>query len=462
MASLAAVVLAAGKGTRMKSRYPKVLHRVAGRPMLAYVLDAVESAGAAPVVVVAGFGLEAVRAAVGERAEVVCQEEQLGTAHALLQAGEKLADESGEILVVCGDTPLLSGRTLTDLVAYHREAGAKATVLTTRMEDPTGYGRVIRGEDGLVRRIVEQKDASPAELAVDEINTGVYCFAAGGLFDALRRIGRENRQGEYYLTDIVSLYVREERPVASWVTADPTVVMGINDRVQLARAERVLRRRIVERLMLDGVTVIDPATTFVDAGVNIAPDTIIYPFTIIEGKTVVGRECVIGPHARLVDCRLGDGVTFQNSIALESEIGDGTTVGPFAYLRPGNRIGARARIGDFVEMKKSVVGEGSKIPHLSYVGDALIGSGVNIGAGTITCNYDGRRKSATVIEDGAFIGSNANLVAPVKVGRGAYVGAGSTITQDVPPGALGVARGRQKNIEGWAARKKDTPGGGGA
>ncbi|MDI6710725.1 MAG: bifunctional UDP-N-acetylglucosamine diphosphorylase/glucosamine-1-phosphate N-acetyltransferase GlmU [Bacillota bacterium] len=455
MASLAAVVLAAGKGTRMKSRYPKVLHRVAGRPMLAYVLDAVESAGADRVVVVAGFGLDAVRAAVGTRAEVVCQEEQLGTAHALLQAEERLAGEKADVLVVCGDTPLLRGRTLADLVAYHREAGVTATVLTTRMEDPTGYGRVLRGEDGLVRRIVEQKDASPAELAVDEINTGVYCFAAEGLFDALRRIGRENRQGEYYLTDIVSLYVREERPVASWVAADPTAVMGINDRVQLARAEQILRRRIVERLMLDGVTVIDPATTFVDAGVSIAPDTVIYPFTIIEGETAIGRDCIIGPQARLVDCRLGDGVTFQNSIALESEVGDGTTVGPFAYLRPGNRIGARARIGDFVEMKKSVVGEGSKIPHLSYIGDALIGSGVNVGAGTITCNYDGRKKSATVIEDGAFIGSNANLVAPVKVGRGAYIGAGSTITQDVPPGALGVARGRQKNIEGWAARKKD-------
>jgi len=459
MASLAAVVLAAGKGTRMKSRYPKVLHRVAGRPMLAYVLDAVESAGAAPVVVVAGFGLEAVRDAVGERAEVVCQEEQLGTAHALLQAGEKLEGADGDILVVCGDTPLLDGRVLADLAARHRETGAKATVLTAEMDDPTGYGRVIRGEDGMVLRIVEQKDASPAELAVKEINTGVYCFAAEGLFDALRRIGRENRQGEYYLTDIVSLYVSEGRPVASYVAADPTAVMGINDRVQLAQAEGVLRRRIVERLMLDGVTVLDPATTFIDAGVEIAPDTVIYPFTFIEGRTVIGRECVIGPQARLVDCRLGDGVTFQNSIALESEIGDGTTVGPFAYLRPGNKIGARVRIGDFVEMKKSVVGDGSKIPHLSYVGDALIGSGVNIGAGTITCNYDGRRKSATVIEDGAFIGSNANLVAPVKVGRGAYVGAGSTITQDVPPGSLGVARGRQKNIEGWAARKKGTPGG---
>lgn len=457
MASLAAVVLAAGKGTRMKSRHPKVLHPVAGRPMLSYVLEAVESAGADRVVVVAGFGLEAVRAVVGEKAEVVCQEEQLGTAHALLQAEEKLRDRRGEILVVCGDTPLLNGRVLADLVTFHRDTGAKATVLTTRMEDPTGYGRVIRGEDGLVRRIVEQKDASPAEQAVDEVNTGVYCFAVEGLFDALRRIGRENRQGEYYLTDIVSLYVSEGRPVASWVAPDPAVVMGINDRVQLARAEQVLRRRIIERLMLDGVTVIDPATTFVDAGVSIAPDTVIYPFTIIEGETVIGRECIIGPQSRLVDCRLGDGVVFRNSVALESEIGDGTTVGPFAYLRPGNRIGSRVRIGDFVELKKSVVGEGSKIPHLSYVGDALIGSGVNVGAGTITCNYDGRRKSVTIIEDGAFIGSNTNLVAPVKVGRGAYVGAGSTITRDVPPGALGVARGRQRNVDGWAARKKDAP-----
>lgn len=455
MASLTAVVLAAGKGTRMKSRRPKVLHRVAGRPMLLHVLDAVQDAGAGRVIVVAGFGLEDVRAVVDGRAEVVCQAEQLGTAHALLQAEETLTGVDGDVLVVCGDTPLISGRTLADLVGCHREVDAKATVLTTCLDDPAGYGRIIRGPGGLVKKIVEQKDGAPEDLAVNEINTGVYCFDIDGLFASLREIGRQNRQGEYYLTDIVDLYAGRGWPVASWVAADSAMVMGINDRAQLAQAEQIIRRRILTGLMDEGVTIIDPATTFIDASVRIGPDTIVYPFTIIEGETLIGRECVIGPQARLVNSSLGDGVTFQYSVALETSVGNRTTVGPFAYLRPETRIGAGARIGDFVEIKKSAVGDGSKVPHLSYIGDAVIGSGVNVGAGTITCNYDGRRKSVTTIEDGAFIGSNTNLVAPVTVGRGAYIGAGSTITRDVPPKALGVARGRQRNIDDWETHKKD-------
>ncbi len=452
--SLVAVVLAAGKGTRMKSRYPKVLHQVAGRPMLHYVLDAVSEAGAATTVVVAGYGYDAVRAAVGDAVEVVLQEEQRGTAHAVMQAREALSGFAWDILVVCGDTPLITGRTLAGLVSHHRAKGAAATVLTATVEDPTGYGRVIRDEDGMVARIIEQKDAAPDELAVREINTGVYCFSAAGFFDSLRKINNYNQQGEYYLTDIIAIYVADGRPVTSYSAQDPLEIIGINDRVQLAAAEKIIRRRVLERLMGSGVTIVDPDSTYVDATAQVGTDTVIHPQTFVRGRSVIGKDCSLGPCTQLVNAVLGDGVTVWHSIIVDSEVGDRATVGPFAYIRPGSRIGAGAKVGDFVEIKKSVIGDGSKVPHLSYVGDAVIGRAVNVGAGTITCNYDGEKKWVTEIEDGAFIGSNTNLVAPVKVGCGAYIGAGSTITKDVPPGALGIARSGQKNIENWVEKKK--------
>jgi bifunctional UDP-N-acetylglucosamine pyrophosphorylase/glucosamine-1-phosphate N-acetyltransferase len=304
-----------------------------------------------------------------------------------------------------------------------------------------------------VQRIVEQRDATPRELAVKEINTGIYCFSAPGLFDALSAIKSENAQGEYYLTDIIGQLVQQGEPVAALKVEDPREVEGINDRRQLARIEAYLRQQILEELMLSGVTVVDPATTFVDRNVKIGPDTVIYPFTIIEGNTVIGRNCVIGPGSRLIDVQTGEGVVIEHSVIRESKIGDNCTIGPFAYIRPGCVLAPEVKVGDFVELKKTVVGRGSKIPHLSYVGDATVGSGVNIGAGTITCNYDGEKKWPTVIGDGAFIGSNTNLVAPVEVGKGAFIGAGSTITRDVPPGALGIERGRQRNIENWLQKK---------
>ncbi|MEW6697530.1 MAG: bifunctional UDP-N-acetylglucosamine diphosphorylase/glucosamine-1-phosphate N-acetyltransferase GlmU [Bacillota bacterium] len=451
---LAAVILAAGKGTRMKSDLPKVLHKICGRPMLGHVLNAVAAAGVSQTAVVAGFGAQQVRDFLGDNARVVLQEEQLGTAHALLQAAGEFADYTGDLLVVCGDTPLLRAATLAELAQRHRESKAAATLLTAEMADPTGYGRVIRNLDGSVARIVEQKDASPEERLVKEINTGVYCFSGPGLFDALKEISPANAQGEYYLTDIIQIFVQRGRMVQAVTLGDAQEVQGINDRIQLSRAEAVLRRRVLEDLMVQGVTIVDPHNTYVDPTVTIGRDTVILPYTFLHGKTEIGSGCTIGPGNRITDCVIGDQVEIQYSVLLESRIGSHTVIGPYAYIRPGTIIGEHAKVGDFVEIKKSVIGNGSKIPHLSYVGDATIGERVNVGAGTITCNYDGKNKYQTILEDGAFIGSNTNLVAPVKVGRDAVIAAGSTITKDVPDHALAVARERQTNLADWAKKRR--------
>jgi len=451
--NLAAVILAAGKGTRMNSKLPKVLHTVCGSSMLSYVIDAVAGAGVKKTVVVAGCGADQVAREVEDKAEVVLQAEQLGTAHALAQAGPLLRDFPGCLLVLCGDTPLIEAGTLAKLVEKHRSMGVAATVLTAEMEEPAGYGRVIRDRQGRVLKIVEQKDASTDEKAVREVNTGVYCFEAAGLFDALAQVTPANAQGEYYLTDIIDIYVNSGRTVGAVVLKNPIEVTGINDRVQLAEVEQYMRRRVLDGLMRAGVTVIDPLSTFVSRKVRVGRDTVIYPFTFIEGDTVIGEDCVIGPGSRLVNATVGTGVSIQNSIVLNSCIGDNCNIGPFAYLRPDTTLGRGVKVGDFVEIKKSFIGDDSKVPHLSYVGDATIGKKVNIGAGTITCNYDGRQKWTTRIGDGAFIGSNTNLVAPVEVGEQAITGAGSTITKDIPAGALGVERAKQMVVKNWAGRK---------
>lgn len=451
---LAAVILAAGKGTRMKSELPKVLHRVCGKPMIAHVLDAVAEAGADKTITVVGHRGDDVAAVLGDGAKVVIQSEQLGTAHALMQAETALQGFTGGlVLVVCGDTPLVTGPTLSSLIRQHQNTGAAITVCTAVVDNPTGYGRVIRGKDDHVLRIVEQRDASLEELAVREINTGVYCFDARGLFRALSRIRPDNIQGEYYLTDMIDLYVKEGLTVRARVVPDAAEMQGINDRKQLAQVEAIMRQRINQRLMEAGVTIMDPGSTFIDDQVRVGRDTVIYPFTIIEGNTEIGVNCFVGPSSRLVNARLGDGSTLQHSIVLESELGAGCQVGPFAYIRPGCKLAGGVKVGDFVELKKAVIGEGSKVPHLSYLGDVQVGCRVNIGAGTITCNYDGKNKYTTRIGDNAFIGSNTNLVAPVEVGDRAVIGAGSTITKDVPAESLGVARGKQKNLAGWTARK---------
>lgn len=451
---LATVILAAGKGTRMKSKLPKVLHKVCGSTMLSYVIDAAAGAGVKKIIVVVGYGADVVAREVEGRAQVAHQAEQLGTAHALMQAGPFLSDFKGQLLVLCGDTPLIEAGTLLELINSHRTSGAAATVLTAMMDDPTGYGRVVRDNGGGVVRIIEQKDASPEEKGIREVNTGVYCFECDGLFEALSRLSPVNAQGEYYLTDIIEMNVRGGRRVGAVTAENPAEITGINDRVQLSEAERYMRGRILKDLMLSGVTVVDPASTFVDRKVQIGRDTVIYPFTFIEGNTVIGEDCIIGPGSRLINAVVGNGVSIQNSVVTESSMEDGCSIGPFSHLRPGNNLGREVKVGNFSEVKKSVVGDRSKVPHLSYVGDATIGKNVNIGAGTITCNYDGRNKWPTSIDDDVLIGSNTNLVAPVKIGSRSVTGAGSTITRDVPAGSLAVERAKAKVIPDWDKRDK--------
>jgi bifunctional UDP-N-acetylglucosamine pyrophosphorylase/glucosamine-1-phosphate N-acetyltransferase len=450
----AAVILAAGKGTRMKSKLPKVLHNLCGIPMLSHIIDAVTVAGVKKTVVVAGYGADLVACEIEGKAEMAIQAEQLGTAHALMQAGQNLKSFRGQLLVLCGDTPLIEADTLALLAKRHQDTGAAATVLTAVLQDPTGYGRVLRDGRGRVVRIVEQKDASPEIIEIREVNTGIYCFEPQGVFEALSRVTPQNNQSEYYLTDIIEMYVREGRTVEAVRVEDPVQVTGVNDRIQLAEAEQYMRRKILRELMHSGVTVVDPNSTFVGRQVRVGRDTVIHPFTFIEGNTVVGEDCTIGPGSRLVDAVVGRGVTIQNSIVMDSSISDRCLIGPFSYLRPGTVLEREVKIGNFVEIKKSRISDGSKVPHLSYVGDADVGKEVNVGAGTITCNYDGRNKWPTRIGDGAFIGSNTNLVAPVEVGAGAVTGAGSTITKNIPEGALGVERAKQTVIPDWAARKK--------
>ncbi|MTI82111.1 MAG: bifunctional UDP-N-acetylglucosamine diphosphorylase/glucosamine-1-phosphate N-acetyltransferase GlmU [Firmicutes bacterium] len=451
---LAAVILAAGKGTRMKSKLPKVLHQVGGKPMLGHVLGAASEAGAEKLVVVAGYGRDEVESFVDDVAEVVLQEQQLGTAHALMQSASALRSFPGHVLVLCGDTPLITPETLSKLVNYHEGNKASATVLTANMQDPTGYGRIIRDEQGRVKRIVEQKDGSAEELAVKEINTGLYCFSASGLFEAIEQISSENAQGEYYLPDIIEIYNRQGKIVTACACDDSAEIMGINNRKQLAVAEKELRGRVLDRLMFDGVTIVDPDSTYVDSTVSVETDTVLYPGTMLEGSTQITSGSQIGPNTRIVNSEVGANCKVQYSVVMDSVLGPECYVGPYAYIRPGCRLAAGVKIGDFVEVKKSQLGSGSKVPHLSYIGDAIIGNGVNVGAGTITCNYDGKEKHVTIINDGAFIGSNTNLVAPVKVGEGALIAAGSTITKDVPERALGVARARQSNKENWRKNTK--------
>lgn len=452
MARTVAVVLAAGQGKRMRSNRPKVLHTLAGRPIIEYVLEAIKEAGIEEQVIVIGHQGELVRQALGEGYRFAYQDPPLGTGHAVLAAEPHLPPEADTVLVVCGDAPLLRGETLRRLVEFHQKEQAQATVLTARRADPTGYGRIIRGPGGGVLAVVEERDAGPEELAVTEVNTGTYCFERQALFAALRQVGTANAQGEYYLPDVIGILVRQGGKVAA-LEGPAEEGTGINSRKELAAVEALLRVRVNEALMESGVTLVDPAFTYVDATVRVGRDTILYPGTILVGSTVIGEGCQIGPFTTISNSRLGNGVQVRYAVIEESEIGDGCQVGPFAYLRPGTRLSARVKVGDFVEIKKCEIGEGSKVPHLTYLGDAVVGKGVNIGAGTITCNYDGERKWPTYIDDEAFIGSNTNLVAPVRVGRGAFIGAGSTITKDVPPGSLGVARSRQANIADWLAKR---------
>ena len=422
--------------------------------MLQHVLDASAAAGSERSVVIVGFGGETVKTAIGSQAEFVEQKEQLGTGHAVMQAGPLLKNETGTVMVLCGDTPLLTGDLLKRLYDEHKAIGAKATVLTAVMPDASGYGRIIRTASGTVAKIVEHKDASPEELKVNEVNSGIYCFEAQSLFSALAKVSCDNAQGEYYLPDVLEILREDGEKIWAVAADDYEQTLGINSRVQLAGAEKILRRRKNIELMEQGVTLMDPDTTYIDAQVTVGRDTVIYPFTWLEGATTIGETCEIGPNSRFTDTKIGDQVTAHFSYAHECEIASGVVMGPYVHLRPNTKLAAGVKIGNFVEVKNSTVGEGSKLPHLSYIGDTDIGSGVNMGCGTITVNYDGKHKYRTVIADDAFVGCNSNLVAPVEVGKGAYVAAGSTITKDVPPAALAVARERQRNIEDWADKRK--------
>ncbi|CAM4517699.1 bifunctional UDP-N-acetylglucosamine pyrophosphorylase/glucosamine-1-phosphate N-acetyltransferase [Paenibacillus endophyticus] len=445
-----AIVLAAGQGKRMKSKLYKVMHPVCGKPMVGHVLDVVKEAQAERAVVIVGHGAEMVKSYLGDRAEYVLQEQQLGTGHAVRQAEALLGDEEGTTIVICGDTPLVKAATITAMLELHQTSGAAATVLTAAFADPTGYGRVIRGTDGTVQRIVEQKDCSAEEADVKEINTGTYCFDNKKLFAALAKVTNNNAQGEYYLPDVIGIYREAGESVQGYCTTDLAEAIGVNDRVALAEAEGFMRERINRNHLLGGVTLIDSTSTYIEADVQIGSDTVIYPGTFLRGATVIGEDCVIGPQADIADSTIGNGVAIKYSVVADSIVGDKSAVGPYANLRPGSKLGIGCKIGDFVELKNASLDDGSKVSHLSYVGDAKVGKDVNIGCGAITVNYDGYNKFVTEIGDNAFVGSNVNLIAPVKIGDGAYVVAGSTVTHDVPAGDLAIARERQVNKAGYA------------
>lgn len=458
MSDIHVVVLAAGKGTRMKSMRPKVLHPVAGVPMIEYVLATAGRLHPATTTIVIGHQAETLRAALVAHSNLtfVVQEPQLGTAHALLTCEPTLKGHQGTLVLLSGDVPLLSANTLSQLMWKHQEAKAAATIVTAVVDHPHGYGRIVRTGDEIAQ-IVEEKDADAAEREICEINAGIYAFELIGLFDAVRSIAASNAQREYYLPDLVSIYRSRGLPVATVTVPDPTEILGINTRTELVAVSQIVKHNKNTELMASGVTLVDPATTYIEPDVQVGPDTTIHPGVSLERGTVVGVGCEIHSGVRIVASVLGDQVTVLNHCVItESHVEDHASVGPFAHLRNHSSVGAQAKVGNFVEMKKTSLGPGSKSMHLTYLGDAVIGKHVNIGAGTITCNYDGKQKHTTTIEDGAFIGSDTQLIAPVTIGKDAYVGTGTTVREDVPEGALAVSAGKQRTIEGWVEKKKKT------
>ena len=448
-----ALILAAGEGTRMKSDMPKVAHRILGLPMVDWVVRAARESGCERIVAVTGHGAEEVEAILGD-IESVRQERQLGTGHAIMCAREALRDFEGSLIVLSGDTPLLHAETISGLVAMRESSGSALTLLTAVVPDPTGYGRIVRDmRDGSVARIIEEKDCSAEERRIGEINTGTYCFDAAVLLAHLDRLTTDNSQGEYYLTDMVAVFNDEGLTVSATTTDEPLETLGVNSRVQLAEASKIMQQRINRRHLLSGVTMTDPDLVWIGPDVEIGRDAEILPMSFLMGDTRVGDRAIVGPSSRLTDTTVAQDAVVDASVLIGAVVGPRATVGPVSYLRTGAVLAADAKAGACVEIKNSTVGEGSKVPHLSYIGDATIGSGVNVGAGSITCNYDGERKQPTVIGDGAFVGSDTMLVAPVTIGAGAVTAAGSAIVRDVPPGALALERSKQVTIEGWADRR---------
>lgn len=447
-----AIILAAGKGTRMKSKLYKVLHQVCGKPMVAHVLDQLEGAKIDNIITVVGYGAETVEEAIGTRAKFVLQKQQLGTGHAVMQAADLLADLDGQTLVVSGDTPLFTADTFRKLFEYHTQRKAAVTILTSQAPDPTGYGRIVRNEVGIVERIVEQKDATEEEKAIKEINTGVYCFDNRKLFAALKLLKNDNAQGEYYLTDVIEILKGQGEVVTAYRMKDFDESMGVNDRIALARANQLMQARINANLMKQGVTMLDPATTYIDAGVKIGNDTVLEGNVVIKGHTVIGSDCYISAGSRIIDSTLHDNVTVTASTLQEAEMHDGSDIGPNSHLRPQAEIGKAVHIGNFCEIKKAYIGEGTKIGHLSYVGDATLGKDINVGCGVVFVNYDGAKKHHTNVGDHAFIGSNSNLVAPVNIAADSFVAAGSTITDDTNQYDMAIARARQTNKADYAKK----------
>ena len=448
-----AVILAAGAGTRMKSDRPKVLHEVMGRSMVSHVISQVRRAGADSITAVIGHGADVVRKALsGENVTFAVQEEQLGTGHAVMQALDRIPG-TGDVFILCGDTPLITAETLTAFAEYHAAQEAVLTVLTAEYEDPTGYGRILRDPDGGLQCIVEQKDASEEEKLVREVNAGMYCVDAAFLRETLPKISNENAQHEYYLTDLVELAVSAGQKTAAFCVDDPEEIMGVNNRVQLAAAAKVMQRRINRGHMMNGVTILDPERTYIEDGVRIGRDTEIWPGTVLRGDTEIGSGVMIGTDCILENAVIADGADVQKSVILDSSVGKDSSVGPFAYIRPGTSIGQDCKVGDFVEFKNADFGDGSKASHLAYIGDADVGTDCNIGCGVIFANYDGKNKHRTVVGDRVFVGSNSNLVAPVTVHDDAFIAAGTTVTKEAPSGSLIVGRSPDKSLEGWVERK---------
>lgn len=453
MEELSAIILAAGAGTRMKSEQPKVLHKVCGKALVEWVCDAVREAGIDSCIAVVGHKAEQVMAYMGERVEYVLQKEQLGTGHAVMQAESFLKERQGYVIILNGDAPLIRANTIRRALESHKESDHAATIITVELEDPSGYGRIVRDVHGNVSKIVEQKDASHEEKAIKEVNAGLYCFTVTNLLDALSKISNRNAQGEYYLTDTIEVLIHQQLKVGTLKIDDPTELFGINSKVQLSQAESFMRQRILQKHMENGVTLIDPFNTYIHSGVEIGRDTVIYPGCVIEGNTVIHNGCVIGPNSRIVNCTIESNVEIQYSVLLDSYVSQDAHIGPFAYLRPGSKIGREVKIGDFVEVKNSVVGDNTKVSHLTYIGDAQIGKNVNMGCGSVIVNYDGHKKHKTIIGDNAFVGCNVNLVSPVVIHENAFIAAGSTITDEVPKDSLAIARQRQTIKKDWVKKR---------
>ena len=445
---LKTLILAAGKGTRMKSEMPKVIHKVNGIPMITKIIDTLSGLNPKENILILGHKKEEVLKVVGENCDYVLQTEQLGTGHAVIQAKEKLEGYDGDVMILCGDTPLLRESTLKSLYDYHKESGAVTTILTSIYENPFGYGRIVK-EDGLVKAIVEEKEASEEIKKIKEVNAGVYCFNSKELFKALDKIDNNNEKGEYYLTDVIGIQVSENKKVQSFILEDKMEILGVNSKVELAQAGKVLRDRKNRELMEEGVILIDPETTYVEESVKVGRDTVLYPGVVLQGKTVIGENCEIIGNSRIIDSVLGNNIRVESSVIEESILEDGVTMGPFAHIRPKSLLKEKVHIGNFVEVKKSTLEKGVKAGHLTYLGDAQVGENTNIGAGTITCNYDGVNKFKTVIGKDAFIGSDSMLVAPVNIGEKALIGAGSVITKDVPSNSLAVSRSKQIIKTDW-------------